>query len=472
MTETSERPWWHSAAAIVVVAAALLWPAWLNGQPLLFPDTIGYERAGVVALHVAGFGTATGTATDSLVAGVQHGRNGVSTVRSPFYGIPLAVLLELGGAWAAAAGQALIVAAGLVLATRRLGVPVRSAVPALGALIALGGVAMFSATLMPDVFLALMILGFALLLGGPALPRAETGYWLAVALAAMLFHKAFLAVAVGMTLLALLADRQGALRRSVLILLAAACTAGAAGHFVVEFAVKGYTGRESVGVPFLLARYAASPVLIAYLDDQCDVPRYALCQYRSRLPLEPDAFLWGPHNVFVGLSELERRAIAGEASGVLEHAIAARPIAAVAEALRGSALQFVTVGMDDYATGIAPTTTIDTVLAPTMQNYPGSRVARRSFPFALAGGAALGCYLIGFIGLAVALRRTAARPIPASTVFAATVVAGLVINAVISGALSGVFERYQGRVAWLVPYAAVVLLAGRAFRPRNTSRPA
>jgi len=484
MLTATGRPWWHAAAAIVVVALMLLWPALLNRQPMLFPDTVGYERAGVVALHVAGFDARDGEAgaAADTVAGVPHGSRGVSTVRSPFYGIPLAALLAVGGAWAAAGAQALIVAAALMLAARQQNVPWRVGVPAAGALIAVSGIAVFSSALMPDIFLALMILGFATLLAAPAMRRAETAFWLALMLAAMLFHKAFLAVAVGITLGALIAERRVMLRRGVLVLLATTCTLGAAGHFVVELAVKRYTGRESVGVPFMLARYAASPVLIDYLDDQCEVPQFALCVYRSRLPLQPDAFLWGPHNVYAGLSELERRAITEEATTVLGNAFAARPVATLLEAIDGSTRQFFTVGMSDYAIGVPSATRIDEVLAPTMRDYPASRVAQHSFPFDAAGGAALACYLSGLAALAVACWRLRPRATardtadPDGAVFAATIVAGLIINAVISGSLSGVFDRYQGRIAWLAPYAAVLLLAGRAPRPggppRKTERPA
>ena len=66
MLTATGRPWWHAAAAIVVVALMLLWPALLNRQPMLFPDTVGYERAGVVALHVAGFDARDGEAGATL----------------------------------------------------------------------------------------------------------------------------------------------------------------------------------------------------------------------------------------------------------------------------------------------------------------------------------------------------------------------------------------------------------------------
>jgi MYXO-CTERM domain-containing protein len=44
---------------------------------------------------------------------------------------------------------------------------------------------------------------------------------------------------------------------------------------------------------------------------------------------------------------------------------------------------------------------------------------------------------------------------------------GLAVNAAVSGVIGGVFDRYQGRVAWLVPLIAVAALA--MVRRRRTT---
>jgi peptidoglycan/LPS O-acetylase OafA/YrhL len=50
------------------------------------------------------------------------------------------------------------------------------------------------------------------------------------------------------------------------------------------------------------------------------------------------------------------------------------------------------------------------------------------------------------------------------------VVALLVVNAAVCGALSGPFARYQARMVWLFPMAAGLLVAG--LRPRRRPTPA
>lgn len=474
MPNAVTRASWQFAVGAGLIAILLLWPAWLNGQPILFPDSIGYERAGAVSLHAAGIvadkraAAADAAPAAAAAPGAEHGRNGITTARSPFYGVPIAMLIALGGTWLAVAAQALIVAVALLLALHRLGVQRAAALATLAALAAVSGLAVFSVALMPDVFLGLMILGFALVLATPGLPRRELWLWLVLITGAMLFHRAFLAVGMLMTVAALLLESRFGFRRVSLIVLAGCCLIGAAGHFVVEVAVKLYSGKESVGVPFLLARYGESPVLIDYLAENCDPPRFALCRYRARLPLAPDEFLWGAHNIYSSAPELDRRAIAAEQNEVLHGAFAARPVAATLEAMRGSAQQFFTVGMDDFAIGIPASTAIDALMTPSMRDYPASRIAMHSFPFGPMARLALAAYLAGFAGLIVALWRSVpARPSKAApdvVAVAALVITGVALNAIVSGTLSGVFDRYQGRIAWLIPFVAVVALAARRQR--------
>jgi hypothetical protein len=42
--------------------------------------------------------------------------------------------------------------------------------------------------------------------------------------------------------------------------------------------------------------------------------------------------------------------------------------------------------------------------------------------------------------------------------------AGIAANAAVTGALSGPHDRYQARIAWLLPLAAILAPSGRALR--------
>jgi hypothetical protein len=47
---------------------------------------------------------------------------------------------------------------------------------------------------------------------------------------------------------------------------------------------------------------------------------------------------------------------------------------------------------------------------------------------------------------------------------------GVVINAVVCGAVSGPHDRYEARVAWLVPFVAIALLLEIARSGRGSER--
>lgn len=462
---TLPDPFQHWIIAAIALTIVLLWPAWYNGQPILFPDSIGYERAGAVTLAVTHVVEEPGsTVRTQGKNAIDQGGDGVSTVRSPYYGVPLTLAVDIGGIWAVAVLQALGVVTALLMALRRLRVPLPAAVATVSALALFCGLAVYADALMPDVFAGLMLLGFAMLLAVPQLPRTERLLWLLAIVVAMLFHKAFLATGIALTAGAAVFAWRLRLSRTIVVQLAACCTIGVFGHVLVDVCVRQISGRAPIGVPFLLARYAGSPVLGDYLRDHCAPPRFIICRYRSRLPMAPDEFLWGKHGVYIAVPVADRQAIAEQANTVLRGAVAARPAAAVTEAVRGSITQLFTVGMGDFALGIPRSTVIDGRLAPAMATYPDSAIARRTFPLYPLGLLALGLYLGGAAAVLAALiagrrdlRSLVPNGRPRLAILLAVIVAGVVTNAIVSGILSGVFERYQGRIAWLMPFGAVVV---------------
>lgn len=457
---------WRWALAACALTLVLLWPAWYNGQPLLFPDSVGYERAGAVSLaatHVVAEPGVKPTARSSNATG--HVGDKVSTARSPYYGIPLTLVLDAGGVWAVATLQALAVATALLLAMRRLRISLPLATGTIVVLALAGGLAVYAEALMPDVFVGLMVLGFAMLLAVPDLPRTERLIWLVAVIAAMLFHQAFLAIGILMTIGAAVLARRLRLERLTIMLLGGCCLIGTGGHMLVGLTIRHTTGQPPLSVPFVLARYADSPVLGDYLRDSCSPPRFVICRYRDRLPMAPDEFLWGGHGLYAAVSNLsDRRAIATQADAVLRGAITARPVDAVVEAMRGGIVQLFTVGMDDFALGIPATTVIDARLAPAMAVYPDSAIAHRTFPLDRLRTLAVVLYLTGAAAI-IAVLITARERLPHPDrndrqrikLLLAVLVGGAVTNAMVSGMLSGVFERYQGRIAWLLPFGAVIL---------------
>lgn len=464
---------WSWMVTVVAVSLVLLWPAWYNGQPILFPDSFGYERAGAVTLNVIDFaGKASCVAAARNNVTIDQAGDGVSTARSPYYGVPLTLAIDVGGVWAVAILQALGVATALLMAMRRLRMSLPIAIATALVLAIFGGLAVFTVALMPDIFLGLLVLGFAMLLAIPRLPRVERLLWLLAIVVSMLFHKAFLAVGIVLTTGAILCARRLLLERATVLLLAGCCIVGVAGHELVDVSVRQVTGRPPLSVPFLLARYAASPVLTNYLRENCSPPHFVICRYRSRLPMAPDEFLWGLRSIYVGVPYIDRQAIASQANTVLRGAVAARPVGAAMEAAHGAIAQLFTVGMGDFALGIPASTAVDARLAPAMTVYPKSAIARGTFPFQPLGALEFGLYLIGGLTIGAMSFSVLRGVVPVASghvrvdLMVTVLVGGVVFNGIVSGVLSGVFERYQGRIAWLLPFGAVVLWQAR-YRHRS-----
>lgn len=51
-----------------------------------------------------------------------------------------------------------------------------------------------------------------------------------------------------------------------------------------------------------------------------------------------------------------------------------------------------------------------------------------------------------------------------------TVTIGVVLNALVCSALSGVFDRYQGRIEWLLTFCAIVSILALGGSPRSGGR--
>lgn len=464
---------------ILAVAALMLGVgAGANRLPILFPDTTGYNGAGEsIYTAVAKLRHSPATASRGIPVGKPpvEPDNGVSTARSPYYGFVLATATRLGGVWLAAALQALAAATALVVATRHLGLPRLIEGAAIGIAATIGGLGFFAGTLLPDVFLGPVILALALLLTRTPMRRGERVFWIPMLVAGLLFHRGFMAVALAVVVIAVPFYRAPWFDRSGWRIAAAACLVAIAGHGLIGPVAQRLRHEPIVTPPFVLARLAGGAVLPAYLDDACPARHFLLCDFRRRLPLAPDKFLWFPDRdggVYAGRSLADKGRLNEEANAIVLGAVAARPVAAAVEAARLSIDQFFIAGMDEFTERIQPTHRIDPALRPAMAAYPHSGIVAGDYPLATMSRITEATYLAALAVLAAAVavlawpRRFGRRrvgPVDPRVIAAIAIVVGaLVANAAVSATLSGVHDRYQGRIAWLAGLAAAAVLAAAA----------
>lgn len=452
-TSSGHKAW---LLAFLISVAALLAPAAYNRFPILFPDTDAYFT-------------------------VAYG-NQWTLDRSGFYGLFLKAFAVLHwtvvGLWLAIAAQAAIVAAVLVATIRKLvpGVsPARCA-----AIILLTAVASslpwHVSQLMPDAFTGALVL-LAWLAASREISAPGTALlWLATALLALL-HYTHLPLFAVVVVVSMLFERiaQVPWKEVCKRLIAAASVVAAvlAAHVTVNGMLFDRWTMSPLGGWFLFARVNEDGLAPDWLDHHCgrDAPR-ALCEIRATLPRDSQALLWWkgsplfPHiQAQVGSPDFWRWT--DMMSNAAYGSIRAEPLRFLGNSVKAGGRQFVTFNtMDDQCPSECSSPNLISFRPDAASSLAASRQLTgqtdKKLIRAVTGTAeaiALALLLPFFL---IAIRRRD-RPLQA---FLATIIAALLANAAITGALSDVQPRYQSRVVWLAVFALVVAIARRSNRSR------
>ncbi len=468
-------------AGVLLLLIGLLLPALINRQPILGFDSVGYFHSGYAAVKEAKVAldvSVRGRAAEPGPVLTDRQADGVTTARSVYYGLAYVVGFFLVGVWAVPAAQILLTLACLILAARRtVRLELLPWFAALAGIVLLTGLNVFAVTVMPDLFAGLMLLASAMILAyGPKLPRLEYVFWLAVIAAAGLFHKAHLAI-LALSLLAagglILLWRQ---RWGDLLLIALAGLVGLAGHLAVDLTVRQLTGKPPIAVPFALARLVGDGTAQIYLGAVCPGRHYVTCDYLSRMPMSENDFLWSrdeTKSVMGTASRETRMAIAAESDAIVWGALRAYPMEEARAAARNVLMQLSDVGVAEF--GLVPKDDIAPIpaLRLTLDRYQSTAIAQGRMPLVPFSIFMRGIYFAALVGIGILLlRRKHGMPAGDPDLhFVILLLTGIVANAVVTGAVSGVFDRYQGRVAWLASLGFAVLVAKMLAEQRGSSNP-
>lgn len=436
-------------SSIFAGAALLLWPALLNGYPLVFSDTGAF-------LHQ--------TLGPLIIWDKPH-----------VYGPLLHLFHGRISLWGPALAQGLAVSHLLWLTVRAMR---GEADPALHLLACLVAAALTTAPftvalLMPDVFAPIVTL--ALLLLGFCRDRLRVGEarWLALlaafGIAAHLSHLPLAAAIIGMVLL-LGRDWRASARVGLPLLgaIAILLATNLWGH-----------GRASLsphGATFMLARLQADGPATAVIRARCPDSGWYLCAFADRLPMDSDTFLWAPDSPVNRAPDGSARFIGGamlsaEAAMIVAETLRAEPLAMAWSMARNTARQIITATAGD--------TLVDSHLAAAVrprieQGFPARELAAydaglqprgllpaAAAPFLWPHGPVL---VLGAV-LALLAWRQAIRSQDRRRL---GLVVGLLVaaaaNAFATGGLSKPHLRYEARILWLMP-----ILAGLALAPRRNA---
>jgi hypothetical protein len=433
----------HCAAAtrhwlpIVLGGALLLWPAGLNGYPIVFSDTGTYL---------------------SQAVGRYLGWD-----RPPFYSVailPLHMTLTL---WPVVLAQALLAAHTLHLVRRTL-LPQWngwSLVPLLGVLAGLTWLPWLASEVMPDLFTPLLVLALSLLtLAADRLTPGEQ-VWL-VGLSAFMIAAQQSSLGLAAILLAVLPALRwpvgwgGWLR--ALLPLALAVTA------LVGVNLMGH-GRLSVspfGNTFLLARVIYDGPGMAVLRRDCPASGWRLCGVLDRLPPTSDEFLWSADSPIPAAGG--HKAVSADADAIIAAAVTAQPWVELRAFLANSLEQ---LGRFDSGDGLEPWP--DAVSPRIVSEFPTREQAAYAAARQTRGETLLPPWLrdlhrgvaLAGVALCLMLLPGAVRRREPAAGFMVAVLVSLVAGAAITGGLSAPHDRYQSRLMWLPPCIGLLALARR-----------
>ena len=445
----------------------LLWPALLNGGPLIFFDSASYldqgRQAVEEALRLVSSRLPPGAAGEGAAAVAAEGAGSAKIVRSAVYSIfaYAASATPLGEWGVIALHSVLIVILLAMLAGRDLLAAARPADIALAILFcaALTSLPWFVSYLMPDILAAAVILcGMLVAAGLERLNPWGKLFVFGAASFAMLSHYGHipLGVGVGATALGLLLA-QRRLTVAAVAVAALPVLVALGGNAVVNrvaFHEPG-VGVATKRLPVLLARSLADGPARWHLEENCDTEGYAICEvFDEGFSSNLGVILWSDEGLG-GASPDQMDRIRAEEATILRRAFMEHPAEQIWSFAGNAVSQTWTFGMDDFSW-------------TRLKRLPDGNVDTGPFDpdRSRAGLDATGlAHLAGLIAATGLILVYAARDRLGAGArereMLLVAVAGLAINAAIFGGLSVPVDRYQGRVVWIIPVLAALFWLNR-----------
>lgn len=436
LEEEKEESFLRRLALGALAAGILLWPAVYNGYPTVFSDTGGYLLTGKFFLALAPF-------------------------RAPGYAI-FTKFASLGiSAWPAVVAQALMAAYVLRRACDYLidgdrkfgGLWFLASVCVMAALTSLPWTA---SLLMPDVFAGILFLAAFLLAFDDDLRTRQRVVLAAIFSISAAAHSSLLPIAALFAAAALIlkyltgTTRTFSFARPVLawlfvpILVAGCCTAEL--NWQMDLGFRLSPSRNS----FLLARLFGDGLAADFLRENCPKQAFLSCQYLPDLPRTQEQFLF-QHPLFKQLLDGHQ----DEMQAIVRGTLHAYPLRFLKSSARETLLQLSALRTGDeirsYGAREWNSEVIPRVFPADLQAFENARqYSGRLTP--LADASASVDMIAFWLSVATCLLLAGTGRFGRMNIFFYSALAYLVINASICASFAGVYDRYQGRVAWIMPF--------------------
>ena len=441
--QKGEDPGWGQTLLFGALAAGLFcWVAFYNGYPVVTPDSGGYLYSGAFNVPVWPF-------------------------RAPGYGTFMK-WTRLGTTnWFTIAAQALMVVyilretlAHLVGGQKRY--IERCLLYGACALVLLTGLPWLVSELMPDVFAGVLFLCAYLLTFAGELGRGKRIVLVLILTICVASHTSFLPIAClfVVTLMALrFMDRQSPtlppIRPVLAWLLVPILAAGFYTAFQNQAMGLGFS-LSPTKYDFLLGRLFGNGMAEDYLRENCSKQAFISCRYLAHLPHHQSEFLF-QHPLIRDLKGHD-----DEVKAIIHGAISANPGRFVVASANEAWLQLFSLrtGGDTRLDVLTDVNFFD-ILRVIPREFQPFFIGKQFTGFLWPLTDAMASVHVGIFWMSVAMCAVLAwrRRFARIDKFFVSAVLFLIINAAVCGALSGLDDRYQSRVAWLMPFCLLAYVA-------------
>jgi hypothetical protein len=462
---------------VVLAACLLLLPAALNGFPFLFFDTRGYYNMGEGIFRLLaeipffhGSAAPPGALDPAAPAGAvdRLTTDEISLARSPFYGMFFYVM-DLVSPWLFAVLQAGVVAWLLWLVATRTGIGGHLTYLSLMLVAACTALPIFAAYAMPDIWASIAVIIVFLMTSCLSdlrpIERIALTSLLAFALLVHVSHILLVGALLAAIVLWGLMRPARRMSRAGPALVAAALAVAVAGDAATAVAAKLRFGVWPAQPPLLMARVIEDGPGQRLIAAECGEDAWLVCRFEDRIDGDSQAFLWSTDSqdgVYALLSPDEKRRLGREELPFVLRAVASAPVAQVRASAVNWLEQLLMFGRYEFATATEFTELVPLYMPHRAAGFAASGAARDAWPWG-----ALSILDYGMVALSIGALiwsagrwRLAAEPAACRVRrFLGVVFAALVINAFVCGVLSDPHHRYQARLIWLLPAAAVLNVA-------------
>jgi hypothetical protein len=436
-------------AAVLVGALAMTWPAFYNGYPLLYPDSMTY----------------LGNGRPVARALFLHQSSSYYGERSFIYSLGILPLHWNITPWPIVAFQALLTSYVICLVIRS--VLTRQATLRYLALIMLlssvTSVSWYDSLIMPDILgPTLYLCIYLLVFGRETLSSAEHVTLVLIAWWAVVSHATHLILSVAMVLLLSLLlvlrlesieIRWRAVREVGIIVSLAAVAQSALNAYL--YGEPSFFGERP---PFLMARVIADGPGRWYLEQHCPEVKLTICGHVHNLPYDSDDFLWRSDGVWQSADEATQQRLRHEEIPFVLATLRAYPGQQLSKSILNFWRQLTSFSLRNFDSNKWILDVFDSVFPGGRPQYLRRRQPRNQLPLGFFTSVQKWTIIVSLVVICSAVPRLWRRRPHQLVGLTMVIVPMVVANALVTGDLSVVEDRFQCRVIWLLALLAGLFL--------------